>query len=208
MAAKPGRPPKAGFGAVADNRLFTSGGSDTPGLVDYGNVNTFLDYSSTDGGGFIGPGDGNANNFEVGALIAHYGDLYAIGKKKQPYISKLTGTGPDDWQFPPLFQQISCEHKTAMSLSNDVWFTGASSTHNMMGVQEYGDIRAYSPGDPIATRIQTYFGDTAFAGYNPAKGQYILKLPGLTNLQVCHVKNPYPVQVGDGLTITRYPWTE
>ena len=208
MACKPGRPPKAAFGAVKDTRLFVSGGTGAQGLVYFSNTNTFLDWSTPDGGGFIGPGDEDANNFQVGALIAHFGDLYAIGKEKQPYISKLTGSTPATWEFPPLFQQISCNHLTAMSLSNDIWLTGASSTHNLLGVQEYGDIRAYSPGDPIADRISTYFTSVAFAGYNPKKGQYILKLAGVTNMQVCHTKNPYPEQISEGMVITRYPWTE
>jgi len=216
LGVKPGLPPKAKFGDVKDNRLFVAGDPDHPGYIWYSNVNTVFDWSTatsllstntgydTDGGGYVSAVDDNANSYPVGGIVAHYGDLFVFGKEQQPYISRLTGATPNDFTLPPLFQQIFTNHKTVKSLRNDVWLASGESVHNIAGVQEYGDIRTYSPGDPVKNKIATYFDDNAFAEYNPADGQYLIKLNGYDNVLVCHVA--YPINSEEGPT--RYPWSE
>lgn len=215
IGVKPGRPPKGAFGDVKDNRLFVAGDPDHPGWIWYSNVNTVFDWSSTpsilstnmgydtDGGGYVSAVDDNANSYPVGGIIAHYGELFVFGKEQQPFISRLTGATPNEFQLPPMAQQIDTDHKTVFSLRNDIWLTSGQSTHNIRGVQEYGDIRTFSPGDPIANKIATYFDSAAFAGYNAADGQYLLKLNGYSPILVCHTANPVKLEGQPG----RFPWS-
>jgi hypothetical protein len=202
LGVKPGKPPKASFGAIKDLRLFAGGDSDNPGYMWFSNLNTVFDWSTPkkilstntgytgEGAGYVGCIDDDANAFPLGAILPLYGDLWIIGKSKQPFLSKLIGKTPDDFRLPPLFQHTHTEHKTAQGLPNDLWFTSSASVHHMLGVQEYGDIRTFSPGDPIKKKIETYFDSDAFAGYNPVDGQYLLKLTGYDNILVCHTAHP------------------
>lgn len=202
-AVQPGRPPKGGFGCVRTNRLFFVD-PDNPGLVRYSNANTIFDYSTSNGGGYIGVVDENANNFPIGGIIAHYGDLYIIGRNETPYITKVTGSTPDSFAQELLMQKISTVNNTIASTINDVWFTSETGVMSMSGVELYGDIRVASPGDPINPTVQDYFSSSAFASYNPIDGQYWLKMAGYDRVLVAHTKRP--VVRSDGKV--RYPWTE
>jgi len=91
MSLRPGRPPKAAFGAIHGQRPFVAGDPDNPGLCWFGNI-TFLDWSTSDGGGYVGSVDDNANNYPIGSIISFYNELYVFGKKDQPFICKLTGS--------------------------------------------------------------------------------------------------------------------
>ena len=203
IGVKPGRPPKGSFGDVKDNRLFVAGDPDNPGYMWFGNVGSAFDWSTVDGGGWVGAVDDNANDYAVGGIVAHYGDLYVLGKKAQPYLCKLTGSLPSEFSLPPMFQQISTDHKCLISVTNDIWFTSENAVNALSGVQEYGDLRAFSEGDPIKNKIRDNFDSDAFAGYNPGDGQYILQLSGYDNIFVCHTKHIVEV---DGRR--RFPWTE
>jgi hypothetical protein len=210
LGVKPGLPPKGKFGDVKDLRFFVAGGSDNPGHQYFSNINTVLDWSSqtsilstneydTDGGGYVGAIDDDANAYSIGAIIAFWGDLFIFGTKKQPFLSKLIGKTPNQFSLPPLYQHIHTTYKTVQGLPNDVWFTSDNSVHNIAGIKEYGDIRTASPGDTIKNKIVTYYDENAFAGYNPADGQYLVKLTGYDNILVCHT-----AQSLEG----RYVWTE
>ena len=203
IGIKPGKPPKGSFGSVKNNRLFVAGDPDNPGYVWFSNIGSAFDWSTTDGGGYVGAIDGDANNYEVGALIAHFGDMYVFGKEEQPYLCSLTGSTPSAFALPPLFQYISTNHKCLVSVVNDIWCASGDAVNALSGVQEYGDIRAFSEGDPIKPKIRDYFSTAAFAGYNPKDGQFMLKLASYPNILVCHTKHP---MVADGRK--RYPWTE
>ena len=75
----------------------------------------------------------------------------------------------------------------------------------MLGVQAYGDVRTFSPGDPIKDNVQDDFTDNAFAGYNAADGQYMLNFgDGSSDIFVCHTM--FGMQ-GRGGNI-RYPWVK
>ena len=204
MGLRPGRPPKGAFGVVKLNRLFVAGDPDNPGVVWYSNL-TYLDWSTTNGGGWIGVIDDDANNYAVGALAVQYGDLYVFGTEDQPFLSKLEGSSPDEYALPPLFQRVWATHKTTMSVVNDLWFSSSGGTDTLRGVQEYGDLRAFSESDPVMDKIQAYWDSNAFAGYNPADGQYMLKLNGYRKVLVCHTKLPAQ---HEELQRVRYPWVE
>jgi len=216
IGIKPGRPPKGAFGDVKSTRLHVAGDPDNPGRDWFSNLNTVLDWSTTcgilstntgyeeDGAGYVSSIDDNANSYPIGGQIAFMDDLYFFGQAQQPFLAKLTGKTPNEFTISPLYQQIYTDHKTLKGLPNDIWFTSGKSVHNMAGVQDYGDIRTFSPGDPIKDKVIDYFDSDAFAGYNPEDGQYLLQLSGYDNILVCHTANPIISQNGT----KRYIWTE
>jgi len=203
MGVQPGRPPKAKFGQVKASRLFLAGDTDNPGWVWFGNANSYLDFSTSNGGGSFGAVDGNANNYAVGALVAQYGNLYVFGTKDQPYLASLTGTSPTDYAIGQLFNGVWGTHRTSLSVVNDVWFTGLSGAQALSGVQEFGDLRTFTESESVKNIISQYFTSSAVCGYNPLQGQYFIKLAGYHKVLCGHTKNP--VQSDNG---TSYPWTE
>lgn len=216
IGIKPGRPPKAAFGDVKSTRMHIAGDPDNPGRDWFSNLNTVLDWSTVcgilstnigyeeDGAGYVSSIDDNANSYPIGAIKAFLDDLFIFGKAQQPYLSKLTGKTPNEFKIPPLYQEIYTDHKTIKGFKTDMWFTSGHSVHNLKGVQEYGDVLTFSPGDPIKNKVASYFDSDAFAGSNPEDGQYLLKLSGYTNVLVCHTANPVLLQDGT----KRYIWTE
>lgn len=202
IGVQPGRPPKGSYGCAWQNRLWFID-PDSPGLVKYTNANTIFDYSTASGGGFIGSVDENAKNSPVGTIIPHYGNLFMIGRKEAPFISKVTGSGPTDYSQEVLLQGVSASPLVTASSGNDIWITDYVNTYSIRGVQEYGDIRRNEPGNPVASTIETYFDDNAFAAYNPLDGQYWLKLTGYAKVLVCHARRGSQTDGG-----VRYPWTE
>ena len=204
IGIKPGRPPKASFGVVKEGRLFVAGDPDNPGYLWYSNASTVLDWSTSDGGGYIGIMDSSNNNFPVGGLIAHFGDLYIFGTSTEPYLCKLTGSSPSSYSASPLFQQTSTTQKCLISTINDVWYVSSSGVHALSGVMEYGDVRTFSEGDPVLDKIQSYLDSNAFVGYNPTDGQLLIKLSSYSNVLVCHTKIPTTTPTGR----RRFPWVE
>lgn len=198
-------PPKGSFGTVSNARLFVAGDPDNPGYVWYSNL-THLDWSTPDGGGWVGAVDENKNNYDIGALVNLYGDLFVFGKEDQPYLCKLTGSSPSAYSLPVLFQRVWSTHRTALSVVNDVFSGSADGIDSLSGVQEYGDMRTFSASDPVYDRIRDYWNTaTAFAGYYPRDGQYLLCMPDYHRLLVSHVKIPSAGPAGQSL---RYPWCE
>lgn len=204
-AIKPGRPPRARFGLIQNSRLYLSGDPFKKGVVWYSNANAFFDWSTANGGGYIGVIDNNVTNFPVGAMISFYGDIYIFGQQSQPYLCKLLGSDPSDYSLPPMFQRIYSTHKTALNVINDCWFGNESGINALSGVEQYGDLRTFFESEAVADRIANYWtDDDSFAGYNGATGQYFLKLPGCARCLVAHTKAP----VSDRRGKVRYPWTE
>jgi len=202
IAVKPGRPPKASFGRAWQNRLWFLD-PDNPGWVRFTNANTVFDYSTTDGAGYVGAVDNNAKNFPIGTIIPHYGDLYIIGRKEAPYVSKITGAGPDDFAQHVLLQEVQGAPFTVASTINDIWIANRTGVYALSGVEQYGDIRMGEPGTPVNPIITEYFDDSAFAAFNPIDGQFMLKLTGYDRVLVAHTRRG--VRMGDTV---RYPWTE
>lgn len=199
----PGLPPKCSFGVVSNRRPFLGGDPDNPGYVWYGNL-THLDFSTTNGGGWIGVIDDNSNSFEVGAMQDLYGDLFIYGTEDQPYLSKLSGSQPSDFELPLTFQRAWSTQNTLVNVKNDLWNGSGDGVDAMSGVQEYGDFRSFSLTDSVTDIIEDYWvSSTAFAGYNPKYRHYMLHLPTYEKTLVGHIKNR--VTLDD--ETTRYPWT-
>ena len=205
MAIKPGRPPRARFGLIDGSRVYVAGDPSNKGLMWYCNVNDCYDWSTVDGGGYVGAIDDNAQSFPIGAIVAQYGDIYLFGQASQPYICKLTGDSPSDYALPPLFQRVYSTHKTALQIINDIWSGSAVGVNALSGVEQYGDLRTFSESDAVDDRIRDYWtDDDAFAGYNGTTGQYFLKMTGYPRCLVLHTKAPVPDKRGR----LRYPGTE
>ncbi|MDY6827234.1 MAG: hypothetical protein SVV67_08725 [Bacillota bacterium] len=204
MSVSPGKPPKGKFGAIWNRRPFVAGDPDNPGYVWYGNL-THLDWSTTDGGGYVGMIDSNNDNFEVGGLKAFYGDLYVFGTQSQPYLSKISGTSPSDYAQSLSFQRPWATHLTLTDAVNDIWYFTNEGAVPISGVQEYGDLRAMSETDPVSDRFDDYWtSSTAIAGYYPVDGQIWLVLD-YHRVVVIHTKNPAQDPSGTGI---RYPRSE
>lgn len=201
MRVHPGLPPKADFCTVSGNRLMVKN-PDEPGRVYFGNI-THLDFSTTDGGGWVGVVDDGANSFEIGGMEDLYGILYVYGTQERPYICQLTGDSPDVYSLPLLFQKVWATQRTLQNTNSDIWNASADGIDPLTGVQEYGDLRTYSASDPIKDRLTNWVSDTAFSGYNANDGQYWLYMPTYNYISVCHTKQP----IKDGNNPTRYPWT-
>ena len=205
MSLKPGMPPKGQFGAVHESRPFIAGDPDNLGYVWYGNL-THLDWSSSDGGGYIGVVDDNRNNYEVGGIGVLYGNLMVYGTEKQPYLSQLSGGSPTDYILSPLMQNPWTTYKTLKNTMNDLWAGAADGVDPLSGVREYGDFRTFSASDPVADRLNdNWDSDTAFAEYYPLEGQYWLVMPDYFRVLVSHTKIPAKDPSGAG---ARYPWVE
>lgn len=200
FSLKPGSAPKGQFGDVKIGRLYVAGDEDNTGYVWYSNL-THLDWSTPNGGGYVGAVDDGANSFAVGGIMSLYGDLYIFGKDEQPYLAKLTGSSPEDYALPSLFQRVSTTYKTLSSTINNLFFCSEEGVGSLRGVEQYGDLRTFSESDAVKDSILKYWSDNAFSGYCPADGQYWLKLEDYSKTLVCHTKQPDP-------NTGRFPWVE
>jgi len=201
MRVHPGLPPKAVFGDVSGNRPWIKN-PDEPGRAYFGNL-THLDWSTPNGGGYVGVVDENANSFEIGGIADLFGTPYFYGTEAHPYICKLTGSIPSEYSLPLLFQRTWTTQRTLVNANNDLWNMSATGVDNLNGVQEFGDLRTYTASDPIKDRLKYWDTDTAFAGYHARDGQYWLYMPEFNYINVCHTKYPIRMETGE----VRYPWS-
>ena len=207
MSLKPGRPPKGGFATVHEKRVFVAGDPDNPGYVWFGNL-TYSDWSTPNGGGYIGAVDDNRNNYGIGSIAGLYNQLYVIGKETQPYLCILSGSSPSDYVLSPAFQEVWTTHKTTMDATNDLWIAGGKGVNSIKGVQQYGDIRTFAESDPVYDRIQDYWSTSAaIAGYYARDGQYWLYMPSYHRILVCSTKGAVPDPMVSDMAL-RYPWVE
>lgn len=204
MSLRPGMPPKASFGAVAKNRVFLAGDPDNPGYVWFTNL-THLDYSTSDGGGYVGAVDGNKNNYEVGGIASLYGDVYVFGTSEQPYLCKLGGTSPSAYSLPALFQKIWTLPDTVQLIGNDIMFVSQNGVKTLSGVQEYGDLRTFSVSKQIKDRFDDYWSADSVTSFFPEKGQFWLSMPDFHRTIVFN--NDAISQSPDG-NGSRYPVSE
>jgi hypothetical protein len=203
MSLRPGRPPKASYGDIHIQRPFVAGDPDNPGYCWFGNL-TYLDWSTTDGGGYVGSVDDNANNYPIGAVISQYNELYVFGKESQPFICKLTGSTPTDYALPSTFQRSWTTHVAIAKAPNDVWFANGSSLSNFSGVQEFGDVRTFPFADPVQDRFQSYWNSSgSLLEYVPDTRQLWLSFPSYHRVLVCHPSIPSYIQ-----RKKRLPWSE
>jgi hypothetical protein len=120
-AVGPGRPPKGKFGAIWNRRPIIAGDPDNPGYAWYGNL-TYLDWSTSDGGGYIGVVDTSGDNFEVGALKGFFGQLFIFGTQNQPYLVRIVGDSPSGYVQTTLFQNPWTTNKVLAGAGNDLWY--------------------------------------------------------------------------------------
>jgi len=204
-ALRPGMPPKGAFGTVALGRPFVAGDPDNPGWLWFGNL-THLDWSTADGGGYVGAVDGNANSFPIGGVENIYEDVLVYGKENHPYVARLTGGEPSSYSLPVTFQKVWTNHRCLISVVNDMWSASRDGVYPISGVQAYGDLRASRVDDPIMKRIEDYWDtDTALAAYYPTDGQFWLVMPDWHRVLVARIKYPVVEPNGEGF---RYPWCE
>ena len=203
-SVSPGRPPKGKFAAIWNKRPWVHGDPDKAGALWYGNL-SHLDWSTTDGGGYLPIIDDDSNNFEVGAIASFYGNLYVFGTQAQPYLVKISGANPSEYVQETAFQKPWTTSKLLASAMNDLWYAGNEGVSPLSGVQEYGDLRTFFASDSVLDRLDSYWSTaTAFAAYFPESGQYWLIMPSYHRILVCHTKQA--TQGPDGGT--RYPWVE
>ncbi|RJR14274.1 hypothetical protein C4588_00360 [Candidatus Parcubacteria bacterium] len=198
MRVHPGLPPKSSWTVVSGRRLWVYDPT-KPGQLSFGNL-THLDFSTVNGGGYVGVVDQDSNSFKVGAAQDLYGELYVYGTQDQPYVCKLTGATPADYALPLLFQRIWGTQDTLKNVGSDIWSASSDGIDALTGVQEYGDLRTYSLSDPVKDRFGNWT-SAAIAGYNPEFGQYLLYMPGYSYTTVFHTKQAVRDQAGQ----LRYP---
>lgn len=203
VGVKPGKPPVASSGLLQNNRLFLIGNTFKKGILFYSNLNTIFDWSTPNGGGWLGVIDNNDNNYAINAIVSLYNQIYMFGSQAQPYLCSLTGSSPDDFAISPVMQSISASRRTIQNTINDIWFVNSNGVNTLSGVQQYGDLRTSNESDKIANLIQPYWDETrSFSGYNPVNGHFLLKQYNTPFVFVAHTsfKN-----VDRGKVF--YPWT-
>ena len=203
LALRPGRPPKGSFGTVYKSRPFIGGDPDNPGYLWYGNL-THLDWSTSDGGGYVGLVDGDSNNFPVGAVAVLYAELFAYGKKTQPVIARLIGATPSGYTLTQVAQKGWATHKTLKSTIDDLWGASGDGISPLAGVQEYGDVRLKSASDPIKDKFEDYWDtDDTISEYYSKDSEYWTAFPSYHRVQAVRTKSPVLYN-----NSARYPATE
>jgi hypothetical protein len=200
-------PPKASFGRTTLKRPFISGDPDNPGWVWYGNISIF-DWSTPNGGGWVGVIDENRSSFPVGGMGSLYGELYAFGTEEAPYLSKLTGAQPSEYSLLDTFKAVAAQQRTVIDRPNDIWFSRQSGTNNIVGVDSYGSTRTFSQAATVLDRFEDFWDESKdnFAGFIEKLGLYLLYISGSDTVLACHVSLPFQrsrVQADIG-----HPWTE
>jgi len=200
MRIHPGLPPKSEWTIVSDQRLWVYD-PDRKGGLWYGHL-SHLDFSTVNGGGWVGVVDEDQNSYRVGAAEDLYGEMYVYGTEDQPYICKRTGATPEEYKITPLFQRVWATPKTIKNTGNDLFTSSKVGIDSLTGVQEYGDLRFFDIATPIKERFSSWNSTTAIAGHNARNGQYWLYMTG-DYVNICHTKIP----IKDASGQIRYPWS-
>lgn len=199
---KPGMPPKGSFGCIHNNRPFIAGDPDNPGYVWFGNL-TYLDWSTPNGGGYISTVDDANTSYPAHAMVSLFNDLFVFGGKEEPYLTKLTGSSPEDYALPDTFQRAWAITKSVVATPNDIWVANGEYVSSIQGTNLYGDMRSSFVADPIYDKIKDYWTSGSMVAFHPALNLLFIYMPNYFRVLVCHVDllNRY----GDSY---RYPWAE
>ena len=203
---RPGAAPKATFGVVHNSRLFVAGDPDNLGYVYYSNL-THLDWSTSNGGGYIGVVDDSSNSFPVGGFATWFAKLYVFGTRTQPFVAVLTGDTPSSYSLPDTYQRIDSANRALVVTPNDIWGANRNGLFNLRGVDTFGDMRASPIADAIIDRFQNYWPSDdvgVYVEYFPDDRQIWVMFPSYHRILVCHTDAAIRIQSGD----YRYPWTE
>lgn len=190
LSLQPGRPPKAVFGLVHDDRLHCIEGlaGTNPSYRWYCAAGNQLDWSTTNGGGYTACIDSSATNYPIAGMASWNDDLWFFGSPRQPFLGKQTGTTPSAWAIIQTMQKVSGDYRSIIVTPDNIVFAHPSGIDMVTAVQESSDIAAESQADNIRSSIQQYFTSAAVAGYDPEWGVYLLKMVGSDDVYAVHTR--------------------
>jgi len=190
MAVNPGRPPKAVFGLVHDRKIFCIEGETgtNSSYVWYCATGNQYDWSTRDGGGYVPAIDVGATNYPIGSIASYLEDLWVFGTKRQPYLGKLSGVSPDNYEITETRDRVAGHYKSLVTGPTGLWFLHPSGVDVIAPTDKYGDVVQENRTDKIKRTIHANYSTAAFAGYDPEWGLYFLKLAGYTNTIVVHTR--------------------
>lgn len=193
---KPGLPPKASFGCVADNRLYLVT-SDQPGRIAICGPNDMFDWSTSSYAGYVNVIDNGASSFPVQGIISKWEDVYIFGGFYQPFIAKLAGTSPADWVVKTISSVGYVNNRRLIcDIGNDVAFANNDGVYVLSGVEKYGDVESSCISKDIEWWIRTYMPGDSDSGlyFNDKTDELSLQFG--TNVQlnltlVCNTRNEF-----------------
>lgn len=186
-ALRPGPAPAADFGVVSKGRVFVVG-KVAQGETWYCAAGNFLDWSTPNGGGFLGAVDDSASNFPIGALAEFFGTVYFFGTVDQPYMARLSGSDPVDYAINKVVDNVSADHKSIITTPDNVWFLHPTGVDSVRSTQEHGDVAVSTQTDSIKSSINRYYSEGAVAGFDPVWGLYCLKMEGTDEIYIVHTR--------------------
>ena len=190
LSLKPGRPPKASFGLVHEDRLHTIQGltGTEPSRHDYCDAGNQLDWSTPNGGGYNYAVDQSSTNYPISGMASWNTDLWFFGSPRQPFLGKQTGATPSAWAIIKTMQKVSGDYRSIVVTADNIIFAHPSGVDMVSAVQESSDIAAESQADNIRSEIQKYFTSAAVAGYDPTWGIYLLKMAGTDDVYAINTR--------------------
>jgi len=191
VSLKPGMPPKSAFAVVSKNKIYSMEGLDgtNPGWLWYCKAGDENDWSTSGSGGYIGAIDSSATSYPISGIAAWDEGVWVFGSPRQPYLGKLTGDIPADYQIIDSKQKVSGDYKSIIVTPDDIVFAHPSGVDFLTSIQEYSQIGVTTQTDNIRKTIQKYFTSAAVAGYDPQWGLYLLKMAGTDDIYVVHTRS-------------------
>ncbi len=181
VALKPGHGAGGHFvdGIVWEDRMYCIEGASgtSPSAIHYCNAGNHLDWSTPSAGGVFYCIDESTTNFPVGGLVEFYDAVWVFGLQKQPFMGKLTGS-PGTYAIENTLQELSGHYKTLISTPESAWHLHKAGIGSVRTIQEYGDVRASAEALGWRSIISDNYDTTAFSGYEPNFGTYLVKLNG------------------------------
>jgi len=92
-------------------------------------------------------------------------------------MGKLTGT-PGSYEIENTLQQLSGHFKTLQGTPESAWHLHKAGIGSVRTIEQYGDIRASAEGLGWKSIISENYDETAFSGYEPNFGTYLIKVAG------------------------------
>ena len=206
----PGLPPKGSFGVIHNQRPFIAGALETSGnylvgRVYFGNL-THLDWSTSNGGGYVSAVDNSVDGYAVKGLASLQDELYIFGSDEEPYMAKLTGSTPSSYAIPQIRGGVYADQKAIALAMNDIWVANDRTLTNVRGVETYGDIRLSGVSKKVSDRFSDNASDPSdmIVEFYPDYNQVWVAIEGYHRILVLHLSRGYPTPTGD----IQYPWSE
>lgn len=159
-------------GVASASRIFGIEGvnSENPGRIWYCGAGNPFDWSSPNFGGYMDTG------LDIAGIVAYYESVWVFGSGKAPSLSRITGAEPSEYVMSPSIQAVSSHQRAIIVTQDDVLFYHMAGVDSISTVQEFGDIRSVNRSDNISDILSAEYDTSAFAGYDPHFGVYLLKL--------------------------------